>query len=247
MANPVVLDSKTHGDIRVNAKRGAEFGENIHMVPVIAEELPRLVLDYPVCLIKDPETGQFELQALLGFEAGENLFLTGNRWEATYVPMHLRRQPFMVGIAGEDGAEPTPENTIITIDMESARVSDTEGERLFDENGGPTPYLQSISNLLGGLIPGLRTTEAFIKTLVDNDLIESATFNAGFVNGENRHFEGLPTVSDEKLRELDDDKTILMHDRGHLQASYLLLASFGQVNRLINLKDARIVAGGTAV
>ena len=244
MASPVILDSNTHGDIRVNTNRGAEFGENIHMVPVIAEELPRLVLDYPVCLIKDPETGQFELQALLGFEPGENLFLTGNRWEATYVPMHLRRQPFMVGIAGEDGAEPTPENTIITIDMESARVGDTEGERLFDENGAPTPYLQSISNLLGGLLPGIKSTEAFIKALADDDLIEPANFNAGFVNGENRHFEGLYTVSDEKLRKLDDDKMKRMHDRGYLQASYLLLASFGQVQRLINLKNARLV--GTA-
>ena len=244
MASSVILDSKVHQSVRVRTDRGAEFGENMHLVPVIADELPRLLLEYPVCLIKDSETGQFGLHALLGFEPGENLFLDGNHWDAMYVPMHLRRQPFMVGIAGDEDAKPTPENTMITIDMGSARISETEGERLFDDGGEATQYLQSISELLSSLLPGISVTDVFVKQLADYDLIEPARLDVTFANGEQRNFDGLYTVSDEKLRELDDQKLRDLHDRGYLQASHLLLASIGQVQRLINRKNARLTAAG---
>ena len=244
MARPVILDSKTHANVRIKTGRGAQFGEDMHLAPVIADELPRLILEFPVCLIKDTNTGQFGLHVLLGFEPGENLFLDGEQWSAMYVPMHLRRQPFMVGIAGEKDDEPTPENTVITIDMDSPRVADNEGERLFDSDGKATPYLQSISDLLSGLIPGISITETFVKAIADYDLITPAALDVAFADGEKRHFEGIYTVSDEKLRELDDEKMKELHDRGFLQASYLLLASIGQMQRLINLKDARRAAAG---
>ena len=78
MTNFTILDKNKHRDLRVITDRGAEFGENTHLVPVIAEELHTLILEYPVCLLKNDDTGQFGLHALLGFEAGENLFLTGD-------------------------------------------------------------------------------------------------------------------------------------------------------------------------
>ncbi len=239
MASPIVLDSNVHGNLRIKTGWGAEYGDSIHMAPVIADELPRLVLEYPVSLVRDDDSDRFQLTALLGFDPGENLFLDGALWNAMYVPMHLRRQPFTVGIAGEAGAEATPENTIITIDTDSPRVSDTEGERLFDADGKVTPFLQSINDLLAHLMSGISVTEAFITTLGEFDLIEPATLDVAFASGEQRKFEGLYTVSDEKLRALDDAKLRTMYDRGYLQASYLLLTSIGQFQKLIKLKDWR--------
>jgi len=244
VAKPVALSSDQHLALKVIASRGADYGENVHIVPVLADELRSLVLDYAVCLMKNPETGQFGLQALLGFEAGENLFLDGDEWNATYIPIHIRRQPFMVGVAGEEGAEPTSENTVLTIDMDSKRVQQDEGEDLFNEDGSWTPYLTNVSKLLAAVIPGIKRTEMLIAALSEHDLIEQARVEISFVNGEQRNFEGFYTISDEKLAELSESALKDLHDRGYLQAAYLLLSSVGQVQRLINLKNSQLAAPG---
>ena len=87
MANPVILSNDTHRHLRVITTRSADFGENKHFVQVIGDELSKLVLDFPVCLMKSKETGKFSLNALMGLEAGENFFLQGERWTASHLPL----------------------------------------------------------------------------------------------------------------------------------------------------------------
>lgn len=243
MANPVVLSSDKHLALKVITSRGAEYGEDVHFVPVLAEELRSLVLDYAVCLMKNHETGQFGLQALLGFEAGENLFLDGDQWHAHYIPIHVRRQPFMVGVAGDEGTEPTPENMVLTIDTDSKRVQESEGEDLFHEDGRSTPYLANISKMLTAIIPGIKTTDLFIEALNEHELIQQARIDIEFVNGEKHEFEGFYTISDEKLASLSESALVDLHKKGYLQAAHLLLASIGQLQRLIGMKNEQLAAG----
>lgn len=238
MANNVILDTVKHKNTRILTGRGAEFGESMHCVPVIADELRHLIIEYPVCLIKSDETGQFGLYALLGLEAGENLFLNGNSWSATYVPAHLKRQPFMVAIQGEEDSSPTPENTVMTIDIDNTRVKEggTDGEPLFLEDGAPSEYLKNITDLLSGLVPGIVKTEAFIKALADNDLIESIQLTVSFADGEEKKFDGLFTINEDNLQQLSSELLQDFHKNGYLQACNLILASIGNVQKLINLK-----------
>lgn len=243
MANPVALNRDAHQNLRVITSRGARFGENVHIVPVVADELGSLVLDYPVCLVKNQETGQFGLSALLGFEPGENLYLQGDQWDAGYVPLHVRRQPFMLGFSSPDGEGRKQENALITIDLDSKRVQETEGESLFADDGIPTSYLQNIQNLLAGLMAGNESTKAFIDSLSEHELIEPALLNITFADGEQKRYEGIYTVSDQKLAELTGDTLQELHVRGYLQASYLLIASLGHVTKLISRKNVRRTAG----
>jgi len=239
MAKQVALNSEIHRNLRVNTSRGAEFGENIHIVPVIADELRSLVLDYPVCMIKDPETGRFSLSALLGFEPGENLFLEGDRWNASYLPLHVRRQPFMVGFSLDENGHRIPDSAVISIDMDNPRVQESRGEALFKEDGSSTEYLDGVSNLLFGLMNGIESTNVFIETLVELDLVEMAQINITFADGEQKTYDGIYTVHDEKLSELEGEVLQSLHDRGFLQASFLILASMGHVQKLIKLKNTR--------
>ncbi len=78
MAQPVLIDYKQHSKTLIKTQRGAEYGENVHFIPVIADEVRALALAYPICFLKDNNTGQFGLNVLTGFEAGENLFLQNN-------------------------------------------------------------------------------------------------------------------------------------------------------------------------
>jgi hypothetical protein len=236
MAKYLPLNTKEHRKLRVNTARGAEFGENVHLIPVIADELRNLVLDYPVFIMKDPETDRFGMCALLGFEAHENLYLEGDRWNAIYLPAHIRRQPFILGFRGE---ERTPENSLVSLDMDHKRVQEEVGELLFDDEGKATPYLENISQLLGGMMAGLESTRLFIELLSEHDLIEPAQINVTFGSGEMKSFEGLYTVNDEKLGELSGEVLQTMHKHGYLQAASLLIASMGQMQRLIDLKNSK--------
>ncbi|MEO1246850.1 MAG: SapC family protein [Pseudomonadota bacterium] len=244
MASPTVLDASDHRQLRVVTERGALYGENVHIVPVIADELQSLVLDYPVALIKDAETGHFGLYALLGFEPGENLYLSENQWRASYVPLHVRRQPFMVGLETDAGEQANPENAVITIDIDSKRVQANEGQALFTDDGRWSPYLEAVSKMLAKLMAGMKSTDAFIAHLAERDLLEPAQLNVTFADGEEKSYEGLYTVNDEKLSELDAGSLKELHDKGYLQACYLLLASIGHVQSLISLKNERLAAAG---
>lgn len=244
MSNFVILDKNKHKNTRILTGRGAEFGENIHLVPVVCEELNKLVLEYPVCLIKNNDTGQFGLQALLGFEVGENLFLHGNEWSANYIPLHIKRQPFMVGVNAEENKQPTPDNTVITINTASARVQETSGELIFDESGNITPFMQEMNNCLSTLVNGIINTEAFIKTLSEHNLIESIQLTVNFMDSEERRFDGIYTLNEEKLKQLSPDVLETLNSKGYLQACYLLLASIGQTQKLISLKRQRLTDAG---
>lgn len=236
MSNFTLLDKNKHKNTRILTGRGTEFGENVHLLPVIIDELANLVLEYPVCLIKSNDTGQFGLQALLGFEVGENLFLQGNEWAANYLPLHLKRQPFMVGVNAKQGEQPSPENTVITINTESTRVQETTGELIFDDNGDITPFMQEINNLLSILVSGMLRTDSFIKALSEHNLIEPIQLTVNLLNNEEKRFDGIYTVNEVKLKQLDNNTLVDFNNKGYLQACYLLLASMGNIQKLIALK-----------
>ena len=240
MTNFTILNNDTHRNTRIITERGAEYGENIHLVPVIAEELNKLMLEYPVCLIKDNDTGQFGLHALLGFEAGENLFLEGNTWQANYLPLHIRRQPFHVSVNSANGEQPSADNTVITINMANTRVQESSGEHLFDEAGNSTAFMQEINSMLSTLMNGIVRTQAFIQTLADYDLIESIQLSVNFIGEEQKRFDGIYTINEDKLKSLTAEQLCELNNKGYLQACYLLLASMGHVQKLINLKRQRL-------
>lgn len=246
MANYVALSSETHRTTRVVTDRGARYGEDIHFLPVIADELRHLVLDYPVFLMKDPQTGQFGLFALLGFEPGENLFLEGDRWDAAYLPAHVRRQPFMVAFRGKPDEVPKPGETVVTIDMDSERVRASEGERLFDDEGKATPYLERISQILSGLVSGMESSRGLIDQLAEHDLIESAQLNITFADGEQKRFEGLYTINEEKYRDLGPQSLDALHRSGALEAATLMTASVGHVQKLIDRRNERKAASSAS-
>lgn len=237
MANFIVLDRNTHKNTRVITGRGEKYGESIHSVPVIAEELHQLVLEYPVCLIKDNDTGQFGLNALLGFEAGENLFLNEEKWNASYIPLHIRRQPFMVAVNDKAGAKPTKENTAITINMDNTRVQEKEGELLFDKEGNTTPYMNEINNLLASLVKGIMQTEVFINTLLEYELIEAVQLTVTLNNGEEKRFDGVYTIHEDNFQALSSDVLASFHTSGYLQACYMLKMSVGNIQKMIVLKN----------
>ncbi|WP_158969388.1 SapC family protein [Paraglaciecola sp. L3A3] len=237
MAGYTILDPKQHKDLRIITERGAEYGENLHIVPVLADELKVLVAEYAIFFIKDNQTGQFGLNVLTGFEPGENLYLQKNLWQAHYVPLNLVRQPFMVGIKGEEGDKPSPQNTLVTINLDSPRVNKEKGEALFDTKGKSTDFLNSINGLLVKFVQGMPRTQEFINTLLALELLMPITLKFTLADGEKKSFSGLYNIDEEKLAVLSGNELQSLHQKGYLQACHMIIASFGQIQKLIDWKN----------
>ena len=124
MAKPAILNNIEHKNLKVVTDRGERYGDNVMYAFTFPAEFRDLQAHYPIVFHKSADGTGFDAVVLLGFQDGENLFLgaDGNGWDCPYVPLTLERQPFMIGRAGDE--------LMIHIDMDSPRVSATEGREL---------------------------------------------------------------------------------------------------------------------
>jgi hypothetical protein len=238
MARHVLLNNVEHKNLRVVTRHGTEFGEAIGSVPTFPTEFAEVLREYPIFFRKDSNTGEYGCIALLGFARDENLFLDGDRWDASYVPGIVARGPFLIGFQErQDGGELRRE-PVIHVDMEDKRVSETEGEQVFLENGGNSRYLDHIANVLAGLNEGIAATKAMFAAFTACDLIEPVQLEIKFGSGK-YDIVGLHTVSAQKLRNLTAEQLFELNRSGFLQGAYLVLASLNNVQKLIERKQRR--------
>ncbi len=229
MTNIVVLNSRAHRDVHIQAEASAKFGDNQRYVQVVVTEFPLLVTHYPILFSKDTETGAFFCGAVMGIDEGENLFLKEDGGYEGYRPLNLQRAPFFA--SGSD----------LAIDLDHARVATGKGQPLFDEKGTATPYLESIKSLFQQLKPGMEMTKIFIETLLKLDLLEPIDVVLGFDDGSKRNLADLYTINQNVLRKLPDAAVVELFRRGYLQLIYLLIASLKQIPVLAQKKNNRFL------
>jgi hypothetical protein len=151
-----MLNNIAHKDLRVNTRYGAEFGDNVGTVMTVPTEFADVQREYPIFFRKDPNTGEFMSIALLGFSKGENLFLDGRGWNASYVPGVIARGPFLIGFQERQEGGETQKEAMIHVDLDSPRISKSAGRRertVFLPQGGNSRYLDRVVDILNG-IPG---------------------------------------------------------------------------------------------
>ena len=106
MARHVLLNNVEHKNLRVVTRHGKDLGEAVGSVPTFPTEFAEILREYPIFFRKDTNTGEYGCIALLGFARDENLFLEGDRWDASYVPGIVARGPFLIGFQErQDGGE----------------------------------------------------------------------------------------------------------------------------------------------
>jgi hypothetical protein len=220
-----------HRDLRVQAEAAAKFGDNQRFVPVVIAEFPLLVPHYPILFSKDSDTGAFFCGAMLGIDEGENLFLKKDgRGQEGYRPLNLQRAPFFV--SGED----------LAIDLDHARLAVDDGQALFNDQGEPTAYLESIKAAFQQLKRGAEMTKRFTAALLNSNLLEPVDIILSFDDGSKRNLADLYTVNQEVLRQLPDAAVLELFRRGYLQLIYLLIASLKQIPILAQKKNDGFLA-----
>lgn len=228
----VPLDFSQHKLLRVANRYGAPLGDAVGMVSVVPTEIPALVNDYPLFFRLTPAGDRYELGAVLGFEADENLFLDEQRWDAPYVPLAIRCQPFAV-----QQSATSPEHNSLMIDIESERLVQSGGDVIFFSDGRPSERLQAVVDGLESLVRGAEIGRAYVAALTALELIEPVEVRVDLGQGQSKTLAGLYTIASERLRALSASELFDLKEKGFLPWIYQQAASAGQINNLIMRKS----------
>jgi hypothetical protein len=239
MTKTVLLNNVDHHDLRVVTRRSAEFGDNINQVLIFPTEFAEIQREYPILLRKDA-SGGCQPVALLGLDKDENLFLDQSGWQARYIPAVQERGPFMIGFReqGEAGGERRSEPMIL-VDLDHPRVSRTEGQPLFLPHGGNSPYLERIAGVLRAIHQGVEVSKPMFAAFEEMGLIEPVAIEIKLSDTEQYTLPNYHTISEDRLLGLDGTRLERLNKAGMLRAAYYILASLGNVSRLIELKNRK--------
>lgn len=246
MTRHVLLDNVTHKNLRIHTVYGKGRGFDANAAGVFPSEFAALQREYPLFLVKNAESGHFEAIALLGFEAGENLYLTGTGWDAESIPLSIQRQPFLIGFQEQlvDGAP--RQAPVVHVDLDHPSASETEGDPVFLPHGGEGPVLERVNAILATIHQGHEAGRSLSQILVGLELVESITVDVGFDDGSKANLGGLYTINEDRLRGLGANALEALHRKGHLQDAFMLLASLLSMKALIVRKNRALSATGRA-
>lgn len=228
-----MLNNVDHANLRVKTERSAELGDSIWYIPTFPAEFRNLQRCYPIVFSKSDDSNLMEAVALLGFEVGENLFLDEDGWHAPYIPLNILRQPFLIGRQQD-------EELVVSIDMESPRLSEDEGSPVFREHGGNTEYLEQVNSILQLIHNGTQRNAAFADMLRGMDLIESFVLEIQLDDGSDHRLSGFYTINEEALRGLTGDDLVILNNNGFLEPIYMVIASMSNLTTMIELRNKRL-------
>lgn len=228
-ANIVALDKNIHKNLRIKQDNTFKHASKQHLSILQAHEFTAAALHYPVVFVKDSETGQFMSVAMLGLQPNENLFCTDNGWSAPYIPASIRGYPFLIA----------PESMQLCIDSNCELLSDTDGNKLF-ENNNETDYLKSVKEQLSLFISQTPETRAFINFLTEKNLLANLTLTIKDPTRESGDYQlnGIYAVDTTKLHELSGDDFLLLRNKNYLPPIYAHLLSLNSISSLIEKKNA---------
>ena len=234
---PVLLNRDKHRDRRIRPTPGFAFARNANSLYLAGVEFNEACKEYPILFIRQKD-GKVAPVVMLGLRNRENLYVDNeDRWTASYVPAFVRRYPFVL-------AELPGQQMGVCIDEAFAGLNDMEGEALFDEKGGNTPFLQNALDFLQRYQVEYLRTEAFCKRLSESGLLTEMSAKADLVDGRTFSVAGLLVVDEKKLAALPDDKVTALFRSGELHLISMHLVSLSNLSRLVDRMAQR---AGSAV
>lgn len=235
MSNFAILDNVQHKDLRVQIQHSEAFGDGVNQALVFPTEFMELQREYPIFFRKSPE-GEYFAVVLLGLDRDENLFLTSDGWNARYVPDVLERGPFAISIRENDADSDAQPETLISVDLDHPRISQSEGETVFLPQGGHSPYLNNISQILQRIHVGASAAPAFFAELEALNLIEPISIEIKVSDTEQYTVPDVYTISKERMAALSGEQLEKLNSQGLLEHCFAIISSTGNVSRLIEMK-----------
>jgi hypothetical protein len=240
-AEPIALDRVKHAKARLKTQ-GVRVDRvaSMNALFIAAVEFIDVSREYPIVFVEagqGPE-GQREVapMAVTGLSPGENLMVgPDGRWGARYVPALLRGYPLGMALTSDN-------SYVVVIDARAEALSDTEGERIFDDAGAPTPMIEERRKFLEQLESEAQRTRAFGRVLVELELLQTMRFDATLPDGGTLTVDGFLAVDEKRFSELPDAKVVELHRNGVLALVQAHLSSLALMRALVERRLARAPA-----
>jgi SapC len=236
VAKNELLSNVTHKDLKIIQGHTSRGGDNVGYAAIIPWEFRQAAACYPIFFRRTKSDNQFEVVALFGFALDENLYVSDQRKEDIYIPLSVARIPFAIGYTQD--AETGQREPVVHVDMDHPRVSFTEGNPVFLEHGGNSPYLDNINSILAELINGVNVCKRFTDILQAEDLLEPFVLKITLDNGQKIEMGGFYTINEKVLRDLNAEQLARLHSQNFLELIYMSIASLTNIKKLINKKNA---------
>lgn len=235
-SNVVTVDNERQRNLRVRPNPDLAHVKDQHLISLAVTEAGPASNDYPLALVKFPDSGQHRLVALFGLKTGQNVYYGPERWSSSYIPLVVMAHPFVLG---RDENNPDPKRLTTCIDLDSPYVDEHEGQPLFLADGTDGDLLQRSRRVLGELFEGERRTRRFVETLGSLGLIRDFELRIQHRSGQTSQITGLSTINEQVFNALGDDKVLELHNAGFVAPMVLMLNSLGQFHRLVRLNNDR--------
>ncbi len=232
----VPVNKERHAKKKIKDISNFDFASKFHIAYVTMHEFARAASIFPIVFLEDKEKDEFRPVALMGLNAGENLFVDADgKWQASYVPAIIRRYPFALTPSGADG------QFTVCIDEASSLVSDTEGAAMFDDQGEPTQVIENVKRYLAELQQMDALTRDFCKFLAEHNMFTPLNMRVRD-NDKVKNVSGCYVVNEERLNGLSDERFLEIKNKSYLAPLYAHLISLAQTERLVKLQDERTAA-----
>ena len=248
MSRIELLANVSHKDLQVVPHYSASLGDNLASTITFITEFAEVQKEYPILFRKEPENNEYQAVVLFGIQADENLFLVAPDpgwqrhlgWSADYVPAVVARGPFAIGLQRQQEHGEEHVTPVIQVDMEHPKVIAEGGVNVFLEQGGNSPYLNQIANMLNLVRDGMQLNKPMFEAFQRHGLIEDVSIDIDLDNNDKFSINGFQTINADKLSALKGNALEELSRAGFLQAAYFVVASLANIQKLIDNKNRRL-------
>lgn len=241
---PVALDTALHRKMTLGVPISDwSMAKELNAMFVAAVEFGDVCREFPIVFVragKEPDgSDAIAPIAVLGLTQNDNLYLTGERWRAQYMPAILRMYPFCIARLDE-------EQFAICVDTSFSRTNEAGGQRVFEDDGKPAPLLVEMRTQLETLEAEIQRTRSVGKRLLELGLLKEMRFDATLPDGTQHTVDGFLTIDDQKATDLPESVVYELHRSGMLALMHMHWVSLGNMRRLVDWHAERRAATAPA-
>lgn len=229
------VSSRNHGKWSVEAQPSYAFSRKVNSVPLMAVEFPVAASEYAIVFAGDDKA--IVPVVILGMRGNENVYLDSHgAWQAKYIPAFIRRYPFVFSSDAD--------NKTLTLCIDEAYQGcnqEGRGERLFTDDGKPTPYVDNVLKFLQSYQAQFQRTQAFCRKLKELDLFEAMQAAVTLPDGEKLSLTGFMAIDRKKLKALSGEVLSELVRSDEMELIYLHLES---IRNFASMRDRLVVVQG---
>ncbi len=232
-----------HGDWCVDQVVNYEFARNVNFVPLMTVEMATAAREYTIVFGGTNEAVQPIV--LLGVENNVNAYVAEDgSWGAHYIPAFVRRYPYVFS-----STEKADAFTLCIDEGWSGCNQKGRGERLFDEQGKGTAYLEKMFGFVTEFQRQTQRTREFCQKLQTLNLLDGNALEFTLPNDQKRSLRGFMSVNLERLKALPAETLQELAQTDQLPLIYTHLQSMNNLSLMLERvvkRDAHRAAVTTA-